>query len=478
MPIQPVSRRGFFKSAALGSVVTAGALAQSRSPQPNVVLIVADDLGYGDLNCYGSSIPTPKIDSLAREGVQFTQYYAASPVCSPSRASLLTGRYAPRTGVPYVLQASDTHGLLNTEVTMAQMLKGAGYRTMCVGKWHLGSLPQFMPNSKGFDEFYGVPYSIDMSPLPLMQNTNIIEEPANLNTLTERYTQQAVNFISNSQKKPFFLYLAHSFPHIPVATSEAFKGITGKGKYADTIAEIDASVGSVLQALQSNNIDNNTLVIFSSDHGPWYQGSSANLRGRKGETFDGGMRVPFVARFPGSIPAGQVNSTGIATALDLMPTVASLTGAALPANPMDGVNIWPMLTGTQDAVARDAFLYIDTYNIQAARLGPWKLHVARYNTPPWVPLPKVGRTNLPLANPELYNILNDPGESSDVAQDYPQIVAEIQARINSLLPQMPSQVQSAWKTTTGTPVQWNAAGAWPVEAESSSSTDSRSSTEP
>jgi arylsulfatase len=180
------------------------------------------------------------------------------------------------------------------------------------------------------------------------------------------------------------------------------------------------------------------------------------------------MRVPFVARFPGSIPAGQVNSTGIATALDLMPTVASLTGAALPANPMDGVNIWPMLSLTQDSVTRDAFLYIDTYNIQAARLGPWKLHVARYNTPPWVPLPKIGRSNLPLANPELYNILNDPGESSDVSQDYPQIVTEIQARIDSLVPNMPSQVQSAWKTTTSTPVQWSATGAWPLEAETSS----------
>jgi arylsulfatase A len=473
MPIQPVSRRGFIKSAALGSVVTAGALAQSRSQLPNVILIVADDLGYGDLNCYGSSIPTPNVNGMARDGVQFSQYYAASPVCSPSRASLLTGRYAPRTGVSYVLQANDTHGLLATEVTMAEMLKSAGYRTMCAGKWHLGSLPQFMPNSRGFDQFYGLPYSVDMSPLPLMQNTKIIEEPANLNTLTERYTQQAVNFISNSQKNPFFLYFAHSFPHIPVATSEAFKGLTGMGKYADTIAEIDSSVGRVLQALRSNNIDNDTLVIFSSDHGPWHQGSCANLRGRKGETFDGGMRVPFIARFPGSIPAGQINSTGVATALDLLPTIASLSGAKLPANPLDGVNIWPMLTGAQESVARDIFLFIDTYNIQAARMGPWKLHVARYNTPPWVPPPKDGRKNLPLGNPELYNILNDAGESSDVAADYPHIVAEIQARMNTLLPNMPSQVQSAWKTTSSTPVQWSAAGAWPVEAESSSATDSR-----
>ncbi len=447
-------------------MIAAGSRAQSRSQPPNVILIVADDLGYGDLSCYGSSIPTPNINSIARDGVQFTQYYAASPVCSPSRAGLLTGRYAPRTGVPFVLQANDTHGLSDTEVTIAQMLKPSGYKTMCVGKWHVGSLPQYMPNNKGFDQFYGVPYSVDMSPLPLMQNTTIIQEPADLTTLTQRYTQQAVNFISSSKSNPFFLYFAHSFPHIPLATSPAFKGITGKGKYADTISEIDASVGSVLQALVANNIDNDTLVIFSSDHGPWYQGSPGNLRGRKAETFDGGMRVPFVARFPGRIPAGQVNSTGVATALDLLPTIASITGAKLPGNPLDGVNIWPMLTASQDSVQREIFLFIDTYHIQAARMGPWKLHVARYNTPPWVPLPVHGRINLPLEDPELYNILNDPGESSDVSLDYPEIVAEIKAGINSLLPNMPGEVQSAWKTTTNTAVQWSAVGAWPAAAAS------------
>src|SRR5580704_7765956 len=208
------SRRGFIRGAA-ASLAATTASSQTLTRPPNIVLIIADDLGFGDLRCSGSQFPTPNLDNMAQQGVQFTQYYAGSPVCSPSRASLLTGRYAPRTGVPDVLQANATTGLAPTEVTIAQMLKTANYDTMCVGKWHLGSLPQFMPTTRGFDQFYGLPYSVDMSPLPLMQNTTVIEEPANLNTLTQRYTQQAVNFISNSQGNPFFLYLAHSFPHLP-----------------------------------------------------------------------------------------------------------------------------------------------------------------------------------------------------------------------------------------------------------------------
>jgi arylsulfatase A-like enzyme len=402
---------------------------------------------------------------MAGEGLRFTQFSSASAVCSPSRASLLTGRYAPRTGAAYVLQATDSHGLLASEVTIAQMLKNAGYRTMCAGKWHLGCTPDFMPNKRGFDEFFGVPYSVDMNPLPLMHNTDVIEQPANLSTLTQRYTQQAINFISGSKDQPFFLYFAHSFPHIPLACSSNFKGVTGIGKYADTIAEIDYSVGQVLQALQKNNIDNNTLVVFTSDHGPWYQGSAGNLRGRKGETYEGGMRVPFIARFPGSIPAG-VNSTGFGTALDVLPAIASLTGAPLPPNPLDGVDIWPMLAGARNSVDRDIFLYIDTYNIQAARVGDWKLHVSRYNTPPWVPMPKFGRHNLPLANAELYNVARDPGESSNAAADYPAIVADIRQRIENVLPTMPNEVQSAWKRTFSTEVQWSADGAWPVAAAS------------
>jgi arylsulfatase A len=225
-------------------------------------------------------------------------------------------------------------------------------------------------------------------------------------------------------------------------------------------------VGQVLQALRDNNVDNNTLVVFSSDHGPWYQGSPGTLRGRKGETFEGGMRVPFIARFPGYIPAGQVNSNGVATALDLLPTIAALSGAPLPGNTLDGVNIWPMLSGQQDAVQRDAFLYIDSVYIQAARVGPWKLHVSRQNTPPWVPVPDSGRWNLPLKNPELYNMRNDPEESFNVASENPQVVSDILARIGNLLPGMPSEVQNAWRMTMTTPVCDTPDGAWPAKFNS------------
>ncbi len=400
---------------------------------------------------------------MAQQGIQLNQFYAASPVCSPSRAALLTGRYAPRTGVSDVLQPGGHTGLSGSETTIARMLKGAGYSTMCVGKWHLGSQPEFMPNNHGFDQFYGVPYSVDMAPLPLLQNTTTVESSATLHTLTQRYTDQAVKFISNSQSRPFFLYFAHSFPHLPIAVSNAFKGLTGMGSYADAVAEIDWSVGQVLQALRDNNLDKNTLVVFTSDHGPWYQGSPGNLRGRKGETFEGGMRVPFVARFPGAIPPWQINSTGVAAGVDLLPTIAALTGAALPANPSDGVNLWPMLSGQQESVDRDVFLYIDGCYIQAARLGPWKLHVSRYNTPPWVPVAADGRWNLPLVRPELYNILGDPGETSNVAADYPQVVADIQARIMNLLPGMPTQLQNGWSFTMSQAVCNTPDGAWPMK---------------
>jgi arylsulfatase A len=459
------SRRGFIKAAASSVAATAAATVSGQLPSrpPNIILIVADDLGYGDLSCYGSGISTPNCDTMAQQGMRFIQHYAGSPVCSPSRAALLTGRYAPRTGVPYVLQASATNGLAPSEVTIAQMLKAVGYNTMCVGKWHLGSLPEFMPNSRGFDQFYGLPWSVDMAPRPLMQNTTVVEQPANLNTLTQRYTQQAVNFISNSQNTPFFLYFAHSFPHIPLGASSTFEGSTRKGPYADTVSEIDWSVGQILQTLKNNNIDGSTLVIFTSDHGPWYQGSTGGLRGRKGETFDGGMRVPFIARFPGYVPAGLVNWGGVATALDVLPTLAAVSGAALPANPLDGVNIWPMLSGQQQSVSRDIFLFIDTWNIQAARLNQWKLHVARYNTPPWIPLSDDGRYNLPLANPELYNILDDPAESTNLAVDNPQVVADIQSRIANWLAGMPDGVQSAWNQTTSTQVGFSPDGAWPVK---------------
>ena len=448
----------------------AAPLARSQQAKPpNVILILCDDLGYGDLHIYGSNISTPNLDRMAEEGVLLRQFYSTSNVCSPSRASVMTGRYATRVGVPRVISAQDVAGLPLAEKTIADVLKPAGYSTMCVGKWHLGSQPQFLPTNRGFDSYYGIPYSNDMSPSILLDNTQVIESPVQLDTLTQRYTQRAIDFIQGSKSTPFFLFFAHTFPHIPLAASAAFKGKSNLGLYADCVEEIDWSVGQVLQALKDNGLDNNTLVIFTSDNGPWYLGSPGKLRGRKGSSYEGGVREPFIARFPGQIPAQIVPSqliertrpssaiaatqatprvSGvIASTLDLLPTIAKLCNAALPSKPLDGQDIWPILSGEQTDLAREPFLYFDDWNLQCARLGSWKIHVARYNDFPWSPDPIGGRINLPLISPELYNLDKDPDESYDVAADNPEVVADLLARILEALPTFPQEVMDAWNAT-------------------------------
>jgi arylsulfatase len=465
-------RRTFIRHTGTAAItpVVRGMAASGRPP--NIVLILADDMGYGDLSCYGSKIETPNLDRMAQEGVQFTQFYSASPVCSPSRASVLTGRYGVRCGVPTVFQPGDAGGLAETETTIAQMLKPAGYNTMCIGKWHLGNLPQYLPTTRGFDQYYGIPYSNDMTPSVLMQNNNVIESPVELTTLTRRYTAQAVNFIRSSGNTPFFLYLPHTFPHIPLAASPAFVGQSGMGLYGDVIQELDWSVGQVLQALQDSGVDQNTFVMFTSDNGPWFQGSPGRLRGRKGDTFEGGMREPFIARFPGVIPSNatrQTSSKGakprvvtsMASTLDLLPTIAAFTRASLPANSLDGVDISPILTGQASDVTRPLFLYFSYWNLQCARMGPWKLHLTRGNVPAYSAEPKVGFYNLRLLNPELYNIDTDPEEADDVSAQNPAIVAEIQQKVLDLLPSLPTQVQANWQYTQNIPVYPNESGAYP-----------------
>ena len=472
MHVPRIDRRSFLKASLAGATLGART-ARAESQPPNIIFILTDDLGFGDLGCYGSDIATPNIDGMAAEGVRFTNFYSASPVCSPSRAALLTGRYPTRVGVPRVFLTNETSGLSLTETTLAQTLKTQNYSTMCIGKWHLGTQPQYMPNKRGFDQFFGLPYSNDMTPLPLLRNTDVIEQPANQDTLTQRYTAEALNFITNSKNSPFFLYLAHTFPHIPLAASAAFRGKSGLGLYGDCIEEIDWSVGQILSALKANNLDNNTLVMFTSDNGPWFQGSPGNLRGRKGETFEGGMREPFIARFPGRIspvtrgrvstsrPAGRVNRS-VATMLDIFPTLARLAGATLPANRLDGVDIWPVLSGDQPSVERPPFFYFDDLNLQCARVGRWKLHVARYNSFPWTPDPAVGRINLPLLNPELYNLDSDPQEGYDVAVEHPDIVASIRDQIEAAIPTFPADVQIAWQATKAQKVVWTPDGALPA----------------
>ena len=463
-------RRTFLKTAAAAAgipLIPISARASTRPP--NIVVIACDDLGYGDLSCYGSAIATPNIDSIAQQGVQFLQCNSASPVCSPARAGIMTGRYPNRYGIPRVLDATDTYGLPASETTIAQMLKPSGYATMAVGKWHLGCIQPYLPINKGFDNWFGIPYSIDQGNRPLMSNTSVIEAPADLTALTQRYTRQALSFINRSAGSPFFLYLAHSFPHIPLAASQPFLGRSFQGLYGDVVQEIDYSTGQVLQALRANNIDQNTLVIFTSDHGPWYQGSPGKLRGRKGETFEGGVRVPFLARFPGYFPAGVTNQALVST-LDILPTVANLTGAAPPPLPLDGVDLTAVLTGGATDVSRDAFLYFNDVYLQAARLGNWKLHVTRFNTPAFLQPPTGGKISLPLPQPEMYDVVVDPDESHDRADRNPETLAQIRGRMDALLQTFPADIQNAWTTTLSEQVQGTPSGSYPVAATSYSPT--------
>lgn len=454
--IDGMNRRDFLAGAAAGLLASARPAASAEAP-PNVVLIYADDLGYGDLGCYGGPIRTPHLDTLARDGARFTHFLSANPVCSPSRAALLTGRYPTRAGVPRVLFPRDEQGMPLSEFTLAQALKPRGYRTMCVGKWHLGHKPPYLPTNRGFDEYFGIPYSNDMRPTPLLHNQETVEEPADQETLTLRYTEHAVRFIEGSQGAPFFLYMPHTFPHIPLHASKRFRGKSPQGIYGDVVEELDWSVGEVLSALKRTGAERNTLVLFSSDNGPWFQGSAGKLRGRKGMTWEGGVRVPLLARLPGQIPAGTL-CHGLASTIDLMPTLVNLCGAAPPPNPLDGVNIWPLLTGSLQEVEREVFLYFDGLHLQCARLGRYKLHVARYNNVTYSPAPPGGRLNLRLNRPELYDVVTDVDESYDIAAEHPAIVEDILARIERLISTFPPEIRKAWAETKARPAADTPAG--------------------
>jgi arylsulfatase A-like enzyme len=453
------NRRSFLKTAA--GAACAGVLSRAQSTLPNIVFILADDMGFGDVGCYGSNIPTPNLDQMAADGIRLDHFYAASAVCSPSRAALLTGRYPPRVGVPNVLIPTDQSGLSLTETILPQVLKPLNYSTMCIGKWHLGTNPGYMPADRGFDDFYGVPYSNDQAPLPLISSGQVIEQPATQQTLTQRFTQRAVSFINNAGSRPFFLYLAYTAPHVPLAPNPNFAGKSGAGRYGDIVMELDWGVGQVLAALKANGLDANTLVMFTSDNGPWYQGSPGKLRGRKGEIYEGGLREPFIARWPGRIPSGQISSA-FATMMDVFPTVAGLTGAGLPAA-MDGVDIFPLLSGQQKMVPHDTFFYFDGWNLQAARVANMKLHVARYNIPPWLPSSAGIRVNLPLLQPELYDVIADPQESTDISTDHPDVVASIRARILEAIPNFPWQVHDSWAATMNQVVTATWDGALPSQ---------------
>ncbi len=453
-----MTRRTFLAAAAAAAGSRPG---NTAVRSPNIVFILCDDLGYGDLGCYGSRIRTPNLDRMAREGVRFTNFCSADPVCSPSRAALLTGRYPTRVGVPQVLFPQDTGGLNLDETTLANTLKNNAYRTMCIGKWHLGRPAQYLPTSRGFDGYFGIPYSNDMNPRVLMRDTEVIDEAANLETLTQRYTEEATRFIEASKGGPFFLYLPHTFPHIPLAASARFRGKSAEGLYGDVVEEVDWSVGEVLRVLKRNGLDRKTLVMFSSDNGPWYQGSPGKLRGRKNTTYEGGVREPFLARWTGTIPAGRT-SNALASMMDVFPTVARLCGGALPSKPLDGIDIWPLLHGEKDSIERAPLLYFDNWDLQCARWMNWKLHVARHNTAAYTPAPPDGRHSYLLPKPELYNLATDPDESYDVASQNAKLVAEIQEKITGMLRSFPDPVQQAWAEAMARHADPNTpAGAYP-----------------
>lgn len=430
---------GFFALAVAGT--------NAQSSHPNIVVILADDLGYGDLGCYGHpTILTPNLDQMAKEGMRFTQFYAGAAVCTPSRAALLTGRLGIRTGVygkRDVFFPNSTGGLPLDEITIPEVLKTRGYATGIIGKWHLGARPQFLPLRQGFDYWFGIPYSNDMGkvgvghlpngkitgfaerqkyvPTPLYRNDQIIEEEPDQHYLTQRYTKEGTDFIkrSHAAKKPFFLFYASNFPHIPLYASPDFEGKSKRGIYGDVVTELDWSVGQVLQTLKDLKIDNNTLVIFTSDNGPWLlleeEGGSAGLFYEgKNSTYEGGMREPAIAWWPGKIRPDIVCES-LVSGMDLLPTFAKLSGATLPKDRvLDGMDISDLLQGKANGV-RDMIYYYINDNLHAVRKGPWKAH--------FTTRPSYSR-EAPVVHdpPLLYNVEVDSSEKYDLSKQYPEIV--------------------------------------------------------
>jgi arylsulfatase A-like enzyme len=344
-----------------------------------------------------------------------------------------------------VLFPADRTGLPASETTIARALKNRNYATACIGKWHLGSVAPHRAIDHGFDYYFGIPYSNDMIPTPLMRNGDVIEEPVNQVTLTRRYTEEAIAFIERQKGKPFFLYLAHNMPHIPLHSSDRFRGKSAGGPYADAVEELDWSVGEVLKAVRRVGLDRDTIVFFSSDNGPWYQGSAGPLRGRKGSTYDGGVRVPGIVRWPGHIRPGSVSNEPAAT-IDFFPTALELAGArdsaTSPKEPLDGRNILSLLLGKATRGIDDIYIFFDGPYLQAARAGRWKIHLARWNIPRYTAA-SGQQKNLRLRTPELFDMSIDVGESYDVAIQQPAVVTALRARVIAALRTFPKEIQQA-----------------------------------
>jgi arylsulfatase A-like enzyme len=433
-----ISRRDFLRRAgamAAGTLLARSSFAQGGD-NPNFIIIFCDDMGYGDLGCFGSTKHrTPNIDRMAEEGRRFTSFYVTSGVCTPSRSSLMTGCYPRRVSMhksaknEWVLFPVAKKGLHPDEITIADLLKSQGYATACVGKWHLGDQPEFLPTRQGFDYYYGIPYSNDMGsrqrklnpPLPLMRNEKVIEAPADQNTLTKRYTEEVIKFITANKDRPFFVYLPHTMVHNPVHSSEKFQGKSANGGYGDATEEIDWSTGEILATLKKLGVDDNTLVIFTSDNGAAsrWGGSNLPLSGFKGGTMEGGMREPCVMRWPGKIPAGG-KCDELASTLDLLPTFAKLAGTKAPDDRIiDGKDIWPLMAGAEGAKSpHEAFYYYRLDQLQAVRSGKWKLHL-EYE------IKRRGKTTQ--SQLRLYDLKADIGEKSNVAEQNPRVVKRLLA---------------------------------------------------
>ncbi|MFZ4413917.1 MAG: sulfatase, partial [Bacteroidales bacterium] len=439
------------------AVVSPLLLSAQQQQLPNIILIYTDDQGYGDLGCYGAQgYKTPNIDNLAENGIRFTNFYAPQAVSSASRAGLLTGCYPNRIGIAGALMPKDNKGLNENELTIAELLKQKGYATAIYGKWHLGKFPVFLPNKYGFDEYYGIPYSVDMIPmeydgsppkegsnkayypaLTVCKNDSVISKLntlAGIDTLTRFLTEKSLEFIDNHKNKPFFIYFPHPMPHVPLGVSDKFRNTTLQGKYGDVISEIDWSVGQIVAALKKQGILDNTLIIFTSDNGPWlnfgnHAGSTGGLREGKGCSWEGGQKVPCVMYWKSHIPKGIV-SDKICSAIDILPTLAEITAAPLSKNKIDGISILPLMKGEKAADPRKYFLYYYENNqLQAIRLGDWKLvYPHTYRSYLGVEAGKNGMPgpyNIASCGKELYNLRTDRAETKNVIDQHPDIVAAI-----------------------------------------------------
>jgi len=438
------------------STVIQKALGQDKNNRPpNFIIIFADDLGYGDLGVYGHpTIQTPNLDLMAYEGQKWTNFYAAASVCTPSRAALLTGRLTVRSGMSSnkrrVLYPNSSKGLPASEITLAEQLKQVGYKTACIGKWHLGHKEQYLPTNNGFDYYYGIPYSNDMDKVsdipyweywkqpddaiktihfnvPLMRNTEIIERPANQNTITGRYTNETISFIKKNRENPFFIYLAHNLPHIPLFVSKEFKGKSKRGLYGDVLEEIDHGVGKIIATLKEEGLENNTIVVFTSDNGPWLSfklngGSAGVLRAGKGTTWEGGMREPGIFWGPGLIKPGLVN--GLGSTMDLFTTFSSLAGAEIPGDRIiDGYDLSETLLKGNPSPRKKLFYYRGT-DLYAVRLGDYKAH--------FITQGEYGQFGKKEVHdpPILYNLSTDPEERFDIANENPKLIKAINSLVS------------------------------------------------